>query len=587
MRHNVKISIISTLAFLAISLWAGFGQSAYASDSCVQGICVGAGVIDSAGRVSTVTSIQGTQVNYSESSTGYSYSANASALSPEVSALGALKPGGILIDASNRIGKANHLFKDGRVDYSEISTGYEYVSASVSPEVASSANNDFFCGHRVIDASNRVGLISHVFQDGRVDYTESSTGYEYVQFAAKLSSEVNSLGALAAGVFLVDDSNRIGKINYIFKDGRADYTEVSTGYIYVSKSVSAETPSLSNGAIFPKSIVIDASNRIGAVNHAFLDGRVDYTEISTGYEYVSKTISAAISSLAQGTIKIGVIVVDASNRICIVKNAFADSRVDYTEISTGYEYVSKAVSPEVSSLLQGTIKAAVTVIDASNRISAVKHAFADGRVDYTEISTGYEYVNQSAQLSPEVPSNPLYDKNIEYATATYQIGKPLRFFQDGRIELGTLEGYQDIVTTLFTSTPAKFGFAPGALVSTSSGISALVLAVFENGTLKLQIAHTDPNTHKQVQLDSSAKAFGTNPSTLEQDKRGWILDFANVVQIKNSTNYANQDAGRLAALSADFPAIKAELLQYLTEHGKEILSPEMITAVSAALNSAN
>ena len=101
------------------------------------------------------------------------------------------------------------------------------------PEVGGVSKNT-----RIIDPNNRIGLTSYVFEDGRVQFVESGTGYAYI--TNKPSPEVAQLGTLKAELVVLDEHNRIGKIAYLFTNGSIVHKELSSGYQYIVTSVSPE-----------------------------------------------------------------------------------------------------------------------------------------------------------------------------------------------------------------------------------------------------------------------------------------------------------------------------------------------------------
>jgi hypothetical protein len=141
------------------------------------------------------------------------------------------------------------------------------VSSSVSHEV--DELNGIKVGMNVIDSENRVGIVSLVFEDGRVRYMVGSFNY----ISKELSPEVQENELYNKEDFYSDDQYNVGKVTVFFKDGRVKFTTLNDGSI-ARRKLFRQVVTLGN--ITEGTMVTEPSGYSGKVQLVFENGTVLY-----------------------------------------------------------------------------------------------------------------------------------------------------------------------------------------------------------------------------------------------------------------------------------------------------------------------
>jgi len=568
------------------------------------GIAKGKYVIDSNNRFGkTLHVFEKGQTQFIEDGTGYTYIvASATA---ETDAIDGLAKGVVAIDSNKRIGVVQVVFANGYAVYKEADTNYAYVSKSLSPEAAQLANGSKK-GSLVIDDNDRYGLALHVFSNGLGQFKEASTGYIYVVTA--LYPEVSELDGLKKDAFAIDTNNRIGKVQTVFKNAKVVYKEIDTGYSYVSKGLSVEVAALENG-LKPGMTTIDSSERIGKVLHTFANQKAQYREISTGYSYTSLSPFPEVEEM-DGLSK-NIVAIDSNNRIGKVIYVFANKKSMYKEISTGYSYTSSSLLPEVSHF-DGVAKNA-RIIDQSDRIGMTDYVFKDGRVQFKESSTGYTYVVRQAfpevselgklkagmvvldqahhigkiaylfrngkiankefstnylyvvsSVSPEVDSLDGYNKDEEYSSDSYHVGKVKRFFENKKMEF-VADNFSFVVTELFSEVNEFNTYQVEQKINDSEGDEGTVKKVFANGAILYEAKKKLAGDQEAKMHILSAKVFGAKEAELKQDMTGWLSNLGRKLS-ENGTFWGASNRHPLVIKTEDYSEFKTELVEFLKKN---------------------
>ncbi len=92
-------------------------------------------------------------------------------------------------------------------------------------------------GSLVIDSSDNVGKVISFPDNNTAQYSVGS--YTYAVELARLKVEVPEYNGISRNVEIVDSSNNVGVASHVFEDGRVEYNVGN--YTYVSKHVVAET----------------------------------------------------------------------------------------------------------------------------------------------------------------------------------------------------------------------------------------------------------------------------------------------------------------------------------------------------------
>lgn len=471
--------------------------------------------------------------------------------------------GKTIIDSSDRVGTVVKIV-DQTVNYS--ANGYSLSSSASALSNEIESIDEIKKGNNVIDSSDRVGAVMNVFANKKVRY--NANGYTLV--GSEVSPQVAEFKGIKVGTVVIDASDRVGTTMNPFKDGRVRYN--ANGYSLVSKNIFKEVAEF-NG-ISKNKIVIDSSDRVGQVAVVFEDGRVRY--VANGYHLTSNNLAPEIDGI--GLIKKGNLVIDSSDRIGSVLYVFRDSKVRYS--ANGYNLTSKQVSPQTDKIGEDKdLFKGVVVLDSSERVGTISYVFEDGRVNYSV--NGYSLISSS--LSPEVKTHNEYNKESFYSDSGYNVGKISLFFKNGKIRLVSVDGYSYIRTELFNKVDSLGNFTEGTSVTEPSGYTGLIKMVFENGAALYEVekpvrdwqGHETTETKK---YDLSAKIFGIDVGTLEEDRKEWITSVADEIR----SGYFL--AGGLVVEASKYVDLKKELIQYLKDHPDFIYDQKTRDAVNVFLN---
>ena len=523
--------------------FAAFSHASAYADNCRGKLCVGGWVVDPSNYIGQITGFhdeQGTAV-YSVGSS--QLEASCSALKAEVPVYNGIVPRREVVDASNYVGVVLHVFEDGRTQY-QVGTSL-MVSSSVSPQVDQISL--ISSGVIVVDSSNYVGAALAVFSDGRVQYTVGTS----ILVSHQVVGEIAELNGAKAGIAVVDPSNYVGIALHVFRDGRVQY-HVGTSDL-VSSQIQPEIASF--GKISQGVYVVDSSNYVGVCEHVFADGRVNY-QVGTS-EMVSRQVKGEFDGC--NGIHAGDVVVDASNYVGKASHVFEDGRVSYG-VGTS-SLVSQNVSPAVP-VLNG-VKAGSIVLDSSDYVGTVENVFRDGRVNY-QVGTSQMV---GSRISKEVDSNPLYEKGKTYATASFQIGSPIRFFENQAIQLQELNGATSIARTLYPPVSQVDSYQVGSVIADSETRAGTVTMVFENGTLGYALK--DPKNDTEKNEVFSAKIWGffykADPKALAELQKNeqmyWLYDLASALSTgeDDQAGWLYGSPYPVAVDSTQLPAVKKDL----------------------------
>ncbi|MEK6625453.1 MAG: hypothetical protein AABY86_10820, partial [Bdellovibrionota bacterium] len=161
----------------------------------------------------------------------------------------------------------------------------------------------------------------YVFEDGRVQFVESGTGYAYI--TNKPSPEVAQLGTLKAELVVLDEHNRIGKIAYLFTNGSIVHKELSSGYQYIVTSVS---PEVEVHDTYNKSDDYSSPTyKVGKVKRFFANKKMEF--VSEGYSFVVTELFSEVNEFK--TYQVEEKIVDAEGDEGIIKKVFANGAVQY------------------------------------------------------------------------------------------------------------------------------------------------------------------------------------------------------------------------------------------------------------------
>lgn len=385
--------------------------------------------------------------------------------------------GSWVIDSGNDIGQITGFPDSGSARYRVGSSSYDSPLSNLAleaPEI-----DGLKAGVVAIDEGNDVGTTRRVFEDRRALYTVGSSNY----VSRKLVPEVPEKNDIKKETIVIDEGNDVGKAIYAFRDGRVLYRVGSSNY--VSAKLSPEVASL--GLLKKGAIAIDEGNDVGTVNYVFSNGKASYKV--GGSNYVSKKLVAKIESYKG--ISANTIVMDGGNDIGKAVYVFEDGRVLYRVGSSNY--VANNLTYEVGQF--NGFKKAMIVIDGGDSVGAILHTFADGRMAYQVGSSVYS----SRTLYKEIDAHPVYQKGVNYATSGgCEVGAPVRFFENGKIQLALVNGGGAVAAKLYGSIDS---FDNGAYKIGTEALNAYlksvkVTALFENGSLVYE--YTDEESKKPV-----------------------------------------------------------------------------------------
>ncbi len=540
----------------------------------IDGLAKGVVAIDSNNRVGVIQIAFGNRkASYKDPDNGYGYISQE--LSPEVSELAnGTKAGMLVIDSNDRIGKALHVFANGKGQFKESSTAYNYVSAALNPEISelNGLKKDAFA----IDSNNRVGKVVTVFKNGKVFYRDPDNSYTYI--SSDLSAEVAVLeNGLKPGMMTIDGNDRVGNVLHTFANQKAQYKESGTGYNYVASSPSPEVPEL--GGLSKGVVAIDSNNRVGKVVYIFANKKAVYVESSTAYTYISASLVHEVPTVA-GVSK-NTRIIDANNRIGITNYVFMDGRIQFTESSTGYAYITSKVSPQVDHL--GALQADLIVLDENNRVGKIVYLFSNGQIVHKELSSGYQYI--ATTVSPEVDANDTYNKTDDYSSISYRVGKVKRFFANKKIEFSA-EGYSFIVTELFSEVNEFKTYQPEQKIVDAQGDSGTIKKVFANGAVLYEATKKLAGDREPKLHTFSAKIFAANDKELESDQTNWITGLAQKLS-QEGTFFGGFGYISLVIKDEDYVDLKTELIEFLKKHDNIIYDQKLRKEVLKFLGDAD
>ena len=478
--------------------------------------------------------------------------------------LGDVCVGKTIIDSRDRVGTVSKI-EDNEVQYNV--NGYSYTSSSSGLSIEVSSLEEIRKGNNVIDSRDRVGSVSNVFKNKKVKYNVN--GYNYV--STKVSPQLPEVNGVKIGTIVIDSRDRVGSATNPFKDGRVKYNV--NGYNYVSKNVKKEVAAI-NG-LSKNSTAIDSRDRVGTITYLFEDGRARYNV--NGYNYTSSGLSPEIGNI--GLIKKGNLVIDGRDRVGSASFVFKDGRIRYNV--NGYNYTSSDVSPRTDKIGEDQdLFSGVTVIDSRDRVGTITYVFEDSRVRYNV--NGYNYT--SSNLSPEVKEHSEYKKDTLYSDSGYNVGKPSIFFKDGRIRFSSVAGYNYTRTELFNQVDSLGEITLGSPIVETSGYTGKIELVFENGAVlyeveKPEIDWQGNESEELKKYKLSAKIFGIDADTLEQDKKSWIDSIAS--SISNNGNHWGSSS--LVIEEAKYEDLKKDLGTLLENNPDMIYDEELREKVQAFL----
>jgi hypothetical protein len=410
--------------------------------------------------------------------------------------LGNFCVGSYVIDSSNKVGIVKAIGED-IVIYRR--NGYSSNSESRPSQLAYQKDlENYEVNKYVIDSSNKVGKIKLTFSDGRVLYRRN--GYSSDSVSKNLSYET-ILENFPVGKYVIDSSNKIGKVKLTFSDGRILYRRNGYSSDSVTKKLSYENP-IENFA--KGTIVIDSSSKIGKVKLTFSDGRILYRRNGYSSDSISKDLEyeKAIAELPYGKL-----VMDSSNKVGNVKLTFSDGRVVYRRNGYSSNSISKELYPEIESIKK--IKKDVVVIDPSNRVGVVKHVFSHGKIVYRR--DGYSSNSIETKLYVEVAKHPEYKKDILYSSDNYKIGKVKRFFENGKIQL-VGNAYNFIAEKLFGEADEFSGLTIGDEVLIFTGENVAIETLFANGAFQYSYDYDEKKVvvNSRILVSERDMEYGAN-----------------------------------------------------------------------------
>ncbi|HAZ14231.1 MAG: hypothetical protein A2X86_10100 [Bdellovibrionales bacterium GWA2_49_15] len=495
---------------LAVFLTVLLSSNLASATDCLRNICVGMNALNSENEVVAVTAIKGDKVVYQQGY--YSYEVSPETLSKQVPRYQDLSPGVSVLTASNEIGVVQMVFENGKAQYK---IGYNaYVSSDLSPEVEQVGT--LRPGTVVLNPSDEVGKVLKVFKNSQVQYNIGY--YNYIVASSALSEEVSQYSDFKKDIILLTPSDTIGKVQNTFADGRIRY---GVGYYtYTNKADDLSVEIKVIGPLSKNTLVMDQGGQIGTVLLLFKNEKVQYQ--SGYYTFFAKADALSPSVSALGDLHEAQTVIDPANRIGTIKTLFADGRIQYT--SGYYTFVEKSLTPEVDQL--GDWRAEALAVNQTNQVGLVKRLFKDGRIEF--VAGYYTTIEKDQDLSGEVEGHPTYEKNKWYATDSYRAGKVKHFFENGKIQVQTTEDQLLVYTQLYSEISDLLGVKANSEIADLQFKKANVSAVFENGTVLYEFK----NGLKVIK--ASAKLFGTKGNILSEqqaqlDTEAWLQNLARVL----------------------------------------------------------
>lgn len=206
-RFDAMKTAVTAIAFV-------LSAQSYAAD-CIEGYCIGDWVIDTDNTI-------GQLVAFPDVSTGRYQSGQAIydraliALRVEVPEFSGLKPGQYAIDSDNSVGVITHVFQDGRASYRLGSS--IYVSSDLSKEVGSHP----LYQKGVVYATNSysIGKAIRFFENKQVQLERMGGG---TTVGTELFTEVDQLDGYRAGSKVVSSQSRDVTLMSVFANGAVTY----------------------------------------------------------------------------------------------------------------------------------------------------------------------------------------------------------------------------------------------------------------------------------------------------------------------------------------------------------------------------
>jgi hypothetical protein len=417
-------------AAVAVFCVVTFQGASAKADNCAGDFCVGMRVIDNNELIGTVVAVGPTAITYSIP--GYSSeTASPSQLSPEIDGIGAIKPGAEVMDNNELIGKVDHVFKNAKTQYTIPGYSASIGSASnLATEVRTvSGYADIFEGVTVMDNNQLIGTVKKVFSNGKVQYL--IPGYSAsITNVANLSAMVSGIGQLAVGVTVMDNNELIGTVTELFANGEVQY--LIPGYsasITQASNLSIKVDSI--GALHAGVTIIDNNELIGAVKQLFANRKVQY--LIPGYSASitsASNLAIQVDSLPESPgIKKDVLVVDNNDLVGTVKMIFVNHKVQYTVPGYSASITNASnLSPEVST--NASYQKGVDYATGSYAVGNISHFFADGRmqVSYIRGGSGVE-----RKLYSEVPSINGVSAGSSITNANEVVGSVTKTFANGTL----------------------------------------------------------------------------------------------------------------------------------------------------------
>lgn len=458
-----------------------------------------------------------------------------------------------VMDSSDYVGvirsvdEANNEFKVRR-------EGYTYDTTSSYSELSKKIDSGVYSLSRfVIDESDKVGNIRHAFKDGRVQYRR--IGYNYNHVSSRLAVEIDKDGLITKGKTIIDSSDKIGTVLHVFNDGRIEYRRQNYSYNHVEKKLAAKIELNTKLGIRDGSKVIDQDNKVGIVRNVFSDGRVEYRREGYTYSHVTKDLTVEVreyNNLAKDTT-----VIDSDDKIGIVYNVFRDGRVLYRRNKYNYNHVASDLVRKVNSTKTG-IKMDDFVLDTDDKVGEVRNVFEDGRVEYRR--EGYNYSHIDTKLYKEVATNDKYEKGIEYASDDFGIGKINRFFENGKMQILT-ENSKRVVSVLYPEVESIGDLTQDSIVVVPTKIATKVLRLFANNTAEVTLEYTSSD---EVVKENKLLKIIDIQSLTESDVANWLTPIVLTMEM-NDTKAMNRFVTHLIN-EKDYKNLEISIVNMLDEN---------------------
>lgn len=462
---------------------------------------MGLEVVDQNGNSGTVVGFEADKNLIIYSRPGYS---TPSAVEPRTLAIrvesAAMPVGTVVLNSNDTLGKVLALYDNGQVSY--LRDGYSSATLSPQSELAKLVPmiNGFKAGMIVLDEYDRVGTVQAVFANGKIQYLRS--GYSSPSFSSgKLTPQVSALGALKAGMVVIDEYDRLGKIINLYQDGRIEYLKAGYSSSSITKSTLATvTPSYQD---FSSGIVVlDTYSRKGIVQRTFSDGRIEY--LKDGYSSTAIVNAKELSPIAAKT-------------------------------STGF----------ASGML---------AIDSYSRVGQVVSVFKNDQIEFLKES--YSSTEFVRSLSRELQLSPLgYSKAINYASDEGKVGKPIHFFENSLVQTLSADGRKSVASKLFLEVASLGDLNPGEMILFPSLKSYPVAHVFENRTVVVSVTQMN-----QGSMPTLHQVSFILPATkdLQVTAQMWITVLQEMISLNGVEIFMP-----VGVKITDYPALRSKIFELL------------------------